>query len=154
MADGQMSLADLSPPPGTKRNTRRLGRGNGSGQGTYAGKGQKGQQSRSGYKKRVWFEGGQMPIQRRLPKRGFFHLKKNVHQVVNLGDINDRTTGERVDAEALAAAGLIHAAAEPVKVLADGKLSRAITIVANKFSKAAREKIAASGGTAEEPASA
>ena len=154
MADRQMGLADLRPAPGTKRATRRLGRGNGSGQGTYAGKGQKGQQSRSGYKKRVWFEGGQMPLQRRLPKRGFFHLKKNVHQVVNLGDIGERTSGERIDAEALRAAGLIRSSAKPVKVLGDGELGRAVTIVADTFSGAAREKIAAAGGAAEERAGA
>jgi len=154
MANEQTTLADLKPAPGTKRNRKRIGRGNGSGNGTYAGKGQKGQQSRSGYSRRPWFEGGQMPIQRRLPKRGFTHIKKNPAQIVNLGDIGERTTGDRVDSEALKAAGLIRSLERPVKILAGGELNRAVTIVANAFSRAAREKIEAAKGTAEEQAGA
>jgi len=154
MADKQMSLADLRPASGARKDTKRRGRGNGSGHGTFSGHGTKGSQARSGTKRRVWFEGGQMPLQRRLPNRGFVHEKKVAWQIVNLGDINERTTGDRVDAEALKAAGLIRDAGGPVKVLADGELTRPVVIVAGKFSRAAREKIAVASGKAEEPARA
>lgn len=149
MANEQMTLADLKPAKGAKRDRKRLGRGPGTGQGTFAGKGCKGQQARSGYKKRVWFEGGQMPIQRRLPERGFVHLKKVVDQIVNLGDISERTEADVIDREALLQAGLIRRSDRPVKILGTGEISRAVKVVADKFSRAAREKIEAAGGTAE-----
>lgn len=154
MAGEQMTLADLRPAKGTKRDRKRLGRGAGSGYGKTSGKGSKGQQSRSGAKHRVWFEGGQMPIQRRLPERGFVHIKKVVDQIINLRDISDRTEGDRVDCETFKAAGLIRTVDRPVKILADGELSRVVTIVADKFSRGAREKIEAAGGTVEEAARA
>ncbi len=149
MASEQMTLADLRPPKGAKRDRKRIGRGNGSGQGTFAGKGCKGQQARSGYKSRVWFEGGQLPLQRRLPERGFINPNRVVHQIVNLGDINERTEVDRVDRDVLLQAGLIRRTDSPVKILAEGELSRSVTIVADKFSRVAREKIEAAGGTAE-----
>lgn len=151
MAEERVTLADLRPSAGSTKQRKRRGRGTGTGQGTYAGRGRKGAQSRSGYKRRVWFEGGQMPIQRRLPERGFVRIKPVVDQVVNLRDISERTEGDRVDADVLRAAGLIRYVEVPVKVLADGEITRAVTIVADKFSRSAREKIEAAGGKAEEP---
>ena len=150
----QKTLADLKPAPGAKRNRKRLGRGNGSGTGTFSGKGCKGQKSRSGHKTRPWFEGGQMPIYRRLPRRGFVNANREEYQVVNLGDIEARSTGERLDPEALEAQGLIRSADGPVKILGDGELTRKVTLVADKFSASARSKIEAAGGSAEERARA
>lgn len=151
MAHEQRMLADLRPAEGSRKNRRRVGRGNGSGHGTFCGRGCKGTKARSGTgKMRMGFEGGQMPIQRRLPARGFVNPNKIEYQLVSLSDIGARTTGDRVDAEVLKAAGLIRASKGLVKILADGDLGRPVTIVADKFSRAAREKIAAAGGTAEE----
>jgi len=147
----QVKLGDLVPAEGARKNRKRVGRGNGSGHGTFSGRGCKGTKARSGTgRMRVGFEGGQMPIQRALPARGFHNPAKKSFQLVNVGDIAARTLGDRVDAAALHAAGLIRSASEPVKVLGDGELNRAVTVVATMFSRTAREKIAAAGGTAEE----
>lgn len=154
MAEEQVRLADLRPPKGATKDRKRRGRGTGTGNGTFAGRGCKGAQSRSGYKRRVWHEGGQMPLQRRLPERGFTRIKPIVDQVVNLRDINERTEGDRVDADVMRAAGLIRYIDIPVKVLADGEITRAVTVIADKFSRSAREKIEAAGGKAEEPTGA
>lgn len=154
MSDTTTTIADIRPAAGSNRPRKRLGKGNGSGSGTFCGKGCKGQKARSGHKTRPWFEGGQMPIYRRLARRGFTNANKTLYQVVNLSDISTRTEGDRIDPEALEAAGVIASAAKPVKILSDGELARSVTIVADKFSKAAREKIAAAGGTTEERAGA
>lgn len=155
MANEQIELADLRPASGSRKRSKRVGRGNGSGHGTFSGRGCKGTKARSGtHAMRMGFEGGQMPIQRRLPGRGFVSPNKVVYQLVDLGGISSRTTGDRVDPESLRAAGLIRSSSDLVKVLADGTLTRAVTIVADGFSRAAREKIAAAGGTAEERAGA
>jgi len=151
MGNEQVHLADLKPAEGSRKPDKRVGRGSGSGHGTFSGRGCKGTKARSGtHTMRMGFEGGQMPIQRRLPGRGFVSRNRVTYQLVDLGGISSRTAGDRVDPEALHAAGLIRLSSRLVKVLADGTLTRAVTIVADKFSRAAREKIAAAGGTAEE----
>jgi len=151
MADHQKLLADLGPAPASRKASRRVGRGNGSGHGTFSGHGCKGTKARSGtHTMRMGFEGGQMPVQRRLPARGFTSPNRTVYQIVSVGDIDGRTSADRVDAETLRAAGLIRSSSDLVKVLADGKLKRAVTVVADKFSRAAREKIEAAGGKVEE----
>jgi len=150
----QKKLADLKPAKGATHSRKRLGRGNGSGYGTFSGKGCKGQKSRSGHKTRPWFEGGQMPIYRRLPRRGFVNFNREEYQVVNLRDIEERTTDERLDPKALEAQGLVSNADGPIKILGDGTLTRKVTLVADKFSASARSKIEAAGGSAEERARA
>ena len=144
-----MKLTDLSPAPGSKKGRRRRGRGNGSGNGTYAGKGCKGQRSRSGYKSKPWFEGGQMPLQRRVPKRGFHNLFSHRYQLVNLGSLNGFDDGAEVTPEAMQKANLIREAESPVKILSDGELEKKLTVKAHKASAKALEKIAAAGGTFE-----
>jgi large subunit ribosomal protein L15 len=150
MAD-QITLGELKPAEGSHKGAKRVGRGNGSGHGTFSGNGCKGTKARSGTSRmRLGFEGGQMPIQRRTPARGFRNPSKKSFQLVNVGDISARVPGDRVDAVVLHAAGLIRTAGGPVKILGDGELNRAVTVVADSFSRVAREKIAAAGGTAEE----
>jgi large subunit ribosomal protein L15 len=145
-----MNLSDLKPAPGARRERKRVGRGPGSGHGKTAGRGSKGAQSRSGYRYKRGFEGGQMPLSRRLPKRGFTNVFRTEYAVVNL-DAIDRCfdAGAIVTPEALRAAGLIRAGGKPIKVLGRGELTRALTVHAHKFSGAAAEKIAAAGGKAE-----
>jgi large subunit ribosomal protein L15 len=152
MSGEQVKLGDLRPPAGSHRERKRLGKGEGSGNGTFAGKGCKGQKSRSGHKTRPWFEGGQMPLMRRIPSRGFTSRNKAVYQVVNIGDIESRTSGERVDPLALREAGLIRSVDGLIKILGNGELTRKIVLVANSFSQSAREKIEAVGGSTEERA--
>ena len=145
-----MKLHELSPAEGSKKNRKRVGRGPGSGLGKTAGRGEKGQKSRSGYSRRPGFEGGQMPLIRRVPKRGFTNLFRTEYSVVNVGDLSRREDLEgRVDPDVLLAHGMVHRG-KPVKVLAKGDIDRALTVVAHKFSKAAKEKIEAAGGTCEE----
>ncbi|MEZ5331516.1 MAG: 50S ribosomal protein L15 [Thermoanaerobaculia bacterium] len=141
-----MKLSDLSPAPGSKRGRKRVGRGPGSGNGKTAGRGHKGQKSRSGHSQRAGFEGGQMPLVRRVPKRGFTNIFRTEYEVVNVGRLAG-LEGE-VTPETLAAHGLVKAG-RPVKVLADGDLTVAVKISAHKFSRAAREKIEAAGGSCE-----
>jgi large subunit ribosomal protein L15 len=144
-----MSLNNLKPPKGAKHGTKRRGRGHGSGLGKTAGRGHKGAQSRSGYKSKRGFEGGQMPIHRRLPKRGFFNLFRVEYDVVNLDTLGERfEAGTVVTPELLEQRGLVNGA-KPVKVLARGEVGKALTVRVHKFSGKAAEKIAAAGGAAE-----
>jgi large subunit ribosomal protein L15 len=128
-----------------------VGRGNASGYGTYAGRGLKGQKSRSGAKTRPGFEGGQLPLIKRLPrKRGFVNIFRKEYSVVNLDKLNIFEEGSEVTPEKLHAAGLVKTLKFPVKILANGEVSRAVTVKANGFSAAAKTKIEAAGGKAEE----
>lgn len=144
-----MDLSNLKPAPGSTKNRKRIGRGPGSGTGKTAAKGHKGQNARSGGGVKPGFEGGQMPLQRRLPKRGFTSLNKKVFALVNLRDLEMFDAGSIVDIEALGKVGLIGGVKDGVKILADGELSKALTVQAHKFSKSAAAKIEAAGGKAE-----
>ena len=145
-----MQLNTIKPAIGSTKNRKRIGRGVGSGHGKTATKGHKGQKARSGGSIKPGFEGGQMPMHRRLPKRGFTPLSKKVFALVNLCQLEVFEAGSVVDAEALLKSGLISAICDGIKVLATGDLTRALTIKAHKFSASAREKIMAVGGTIEE----
>jgi large subunit ribosomal protein L15 len=145
-----MELNDLRPAIGASKNRKRIGRGTGSGHGKTATKGHKGQKARSGGSIKAGFEGGQMPMQRRLPKRGFTPLTKKVYAIVNIGQLEIFEAGSSIDADALLASGLIGTVADGIKVLGTGELSKSVTIKAHKFSASAKEKIAAAGGTFEE----
>ncbi len=142
-----MKLHDLSPAPGSTHSRKRVGRGQGSGLGKTAGKGHKGGQSRSGYSSRPGFEGGQMPLIRRVPKRGFTNIFRTEYAVVNVAQLGQ--LGAAVTPELLAERGLVHRGL-PVKVLGNGEIGAPVTVSAHKFSKAAREKIEAAGGRCEE----
>ncbi len=145
-----MKLSELKKPEGSSRQRKRVGRGSGSGSGGTSGRGHKGQKSRSGKNKMpVWFEGGQMPIQRRLPKRGFKNPFRKTFQVINLSDIERVGKRESLDPQAMVELGLIRKAGQPVKVLGDGKLDFAVNVSANAFSAKAREVIEAAGGKVE-----
>src|SRR5512139_4332276 len=145
-----MALSNLKPPKGAKHAKKRIGRGQGSGQGVTAGRGEKGAKSRSGFKHKRGFEGGQMPLHRRVPKRGFFNLFRVEFAVVNLDAIAERfEAGTVVTPELLRQSGVLKAGKQPVKVLGRGDIARAFTVRAHKFSGKAAEKIAAAGGTAE-----
>lgn len=143
-----MELHTLKPAEGSTKNRKRVGRGTGSGTGKTSGRGHKGAKSRSGWKRKKGFEGGQMPLQRRLPKRGFHNLFKKEFQIVNLTDVIKCVAGE-VDYETLLKNGLIKKLNVPVKVLGDGEIDKAYTIKAHAFSAKAKEKIEAAGGKAE-----
>jgi len=143
-----MDLSDLKPAPGAKKKRKRVGCGEGSGHGGTSCRGHKGARSRSGHRNRPWFEGGQMPLQRRVPKRGFRNIFRVEYQVVNVGDLERLEGVEEVTPEVLRAKGLIKKADQPVKILGDGNLTKALHVVANAFSKSAREKIEAAGGRA------
>ena len=145
-----MKMHDLSPAVGARKAPKRLGRGIGSGLGKTSGKGHKGQWARSGGGVRPGFEGGQMPLSRRLPKTGFDNRYKKVYSIVNLDDLNRFDDGAVVDAKALLEAGVL-SKIEPygLKVLGDGELTKKITVQAKKFSKSATEKIEKVGGKAE-----
>lgn len=138
-------LHDLSPAAGSRRNPTRLGRGQGSGTGKTAGRGQKGAGSRAGHKSRPGFEGGQMPLHRRIPKRGFKNFSRVEYQVVNVRDLKGPTG--TVTPKSLKAAGLIASLRRPVKVLGDGELGGSLSVSAHAFSKSAREKIEGAGGS-------
>ena len=144
-----MTLHELSPAPGSNREVKRIGRGHGSGNGKTAGKGHKGQKARAGRGMRAGFEGGQMPLMRRLPKRGFNNIFATRYAEVNVGALNAFEAGSVVDTEALKKAGVIKKAYDGVKVLGNGKVEKAITVQAAAFSKSAKEKIEAAGGKAE-----
>lgn len=149
-----MELHNLRPAVGAKRPRKRVGRGPGSGNGKTAGRGHKGQKSRSGYSRRYGFEGGQMPLVRRIPKRGFFNVFRVDYQVVNLRDLERVfADGDEVNPTTLVEKGLIRRGPKPVKILATGDLSKKLSIVADKFSGSARSKIEAAGGTCETVAS-
>jgi len=142
-----MKLHELSPAKGSKHKKKRVGRGPGSGIGKTSGRGEKGQKSRTGYSGRPGFEGGQMPLVRRVPKRGFTNIWKTEYSVVNLSQLAE-LEGE-INPEVLLEHGLVRSG-KKVKVLGDGEIGKALTVVANKFSKSAREKIEAAGGRCEE----
>jgi large subunit ribosomal protein L15 len=144
-----MDLNSLSPPPGSKKKARRIGRGEGSGWGKTSGRGHKGQKARSGGGVSPGFEGGQMPLQRRLPKRGFTNIFKKTYALVNLGALKDFKAGSTVDPRVLAAAGLIRAEDLPVKLLAKGVLDKPLTIKVAAASAKAAELVKAAGGTLE-----
>lgn len=145
-----MDLSNLRPAIGSTKNRKRIGRGPGSGNGKTAGKGHKGQNARSGGGVKPGFEGGQMPLQRRLPKRGFKSLNKKVYALVNLRDLQDIfEAGSVVDIEALGQNGLVSQIYDGIKILGDGDLDKALTVKAHKFSQSAIAKIEAAGGKAE-----
>ena len=145
-----MDLSNLKPADGAKHSKKRVGRGHGSGQGAQAGRGHKGAQSRSGYSFKRGFEGGQMPLHRRIPKRGFHNEFRVEYAVVNLDTLSERfDDGTVVTPELLVETGLITKARRPVKVLARGDVSKKLTVRAHKFSGKAADKIAAAGGATE-----
>src|SRR5215468_7184911 len=144
-----MDLSNLSPAPGSRKSRKRLGRGPGSGLGKTSGRGHKGRGARSGGNTHPSFEGGQMPLQRRLPKRGFHNPFRREYSIVNLARLETAfESGAVVDPAALAAQGLVRAG-EPVKVLGQGELSKPLTVKAHAFSESAKARIAAAGGSAE-----
>lgn len=146
-----MKLHDLHSPEGARRKKKRVARGTASGHGKTAGRGMKGQKSRSGGNLPPYFEGGQLPLVRRLPhKRGFTNIFKLRYSVVNLDRLAEFDAGTEVDPEAMAAAGLIKSPLAPVKVLGRGELTQALTVAAHKFSVSAKQKIEAAGGTVVE----
>jgi large subunit ribosomal protein L15 len=146
-----MRLDTLRPAPGTRKSRKRVGRGNGSGRGTYSGRGVKGQKSRSGYRIRPGFEGGQLPMIKRLPRqRGFTNIFRVEYSVVGVGSLNGFESGSIVTPEELLAAGLVKSMKNPVKILAQGEIGHPLTVKAHKFSAAAKAKIEAAGGSAEE----
>ena len=154
MANEQIGLDNLSPAPGSHRNRKRLGRGPGSGTGKTSGKGQKGQKARAGHHGhgggKPHFEGGQMPMTRRIPKRGFTNPFREEHQVVRLSDLTRVPAGTEVTMESLVEAGLARAKGSAVKLLANGEITEAVTVRGLKMSAGAREKIVAAGGRVEE----
>ena len=145
-----MELSNLKPKKGARHAKKRLGRGPGSGHGKTAGRGEKGQKSRSGYSGKRGFEGGQMPLHRRLPKRGFTNIFKKDYAVVNVSDLERFDSGASVDEAMLRQAGLVKGSHDGVKVLGDGELSKKLTVSATKFSKSAREIIEKAGGSCQE----
>jgi large subunit ribosomal protein L15 len=146
-----MDLSNLKPKKDSRRPRKRVGRGPGSGQGKTAGRGEKGQKSRSGYSRRYGFEGGQMPLQRRVPKRGFTNIFKEEFHVINVSDLEKRfDAGASVDENALRDAGLIKGRSKKIKVLGTGELSKKLTVQADRFSATARSKIEAAGGSCQE----
>ena len=145
-----MDLSNLKPSDNSRFTKKRVGRGQGSGNGKTAGRGHKGAKSRSGFKHKRGFEGGQMPLHRRVPKRGFHNLFRQAYEVVNLDALSERfDAGTEVTPDLLREQGLVARSAERIKVLARGDISKALTVRAHKFSGKAAEKIAAAGGTAE-----
>ena len=144
-----MKLHELSPAPGSVREVKRIGRGHGSGQGKTAGKVHKGQKARVGRGMRPGFEGGQMPLQRRVPKRGFNNIFATRYAIVNLAALNKFENGAVVDTEALKAAGLVKNSYDGVKILGNGALEKNLTVKAAAFSESAKSKIEAAGGKAE-----
>ncbi len=141
-----MKLNELAPPPGSRKPRKRLGRGVGSGTGKTAGRGTKGHNSRSGGGVRPGFEGGQMPIHRRLPKRGFTNIFKKRIAVINISDLSGFENGSVVDEASLVKAGLVKGVRDGVKLLGQGEINKQLTISLDRLSKSAREKILAAGG--------
>ncbi|BAK81768.1 50S ribosomal protein L15 [Candidatus Arthromitus sp. SFB-rat-Yit] len=144
-----MKLHELKPAPGSKKSCKRLGRGTGSGLGRNSGKGEKGQKSRSGGGVRLGFEGGQMPLYRRVPKRGFNNVFKKEYAILNLDRLNMFENGSEVTEKVLLDMGIINKIKDGVKILANGNLERSLTVRVSKFSQSAIEKIEAAGGKAE-----
>jgi large subunit ribosomal protein L15 len=154
VSNEKIGLHNLAPAPGSHRNRKRLGRGPGSGTGKTSGKGHTGIKARSGHHghggNKPHFEGGQMPMTRRIPKRGFTNPFRIESQVVSIADLALLTAGTEVSRETLVAAGLIKSAKGPAKLLANGEITHAVTVKGIKMSAQAREKIVAAGGTVEE----
>lgn len=145
-----MRLHDLKPRPGAKHRRKRLGQGESSGHGKTSGRGGKGQTARSGSSIRIGFEGGQMPLIRRIPKRGFNNARHTIEYVpVNLGALEAFAEGSHVDVEAMRKAGLANGPVKRIKILGDGNLKKKLTVAAHKFSSSARQKIEAAGGSCE-----
>jgi len=144
-----LTLNNIAPVEGSRRPKKRVGRGPGSGLGKTSGRGHKGARSRSGYKLHPGFEGGQMPLYRRLPKRGFTNLFKKTYTLVSLDQLNNFEAGSTVDSAALVSAGILDRE-RPVKVLANGEITKAITVALDKISQGAKEKIIAAGGVIKE----
>lgn len=145
-----LKLNTLSPSPGARKQSKRVGRGPGSGSGKTASRGHKGARSRTGYSMKAGFEGGQMPLHRRLPKRGFNNIFKVQPVLITLAMLDRFEAGATVDQQALVDAGFIKDVHVPVKVLANGELHKALTVKLAKLSQGARDQIVAAGGTAEE----
>ena len=144
-----MKLYELSPAAGSTKEVKRVGRGHGSGNGKTAGKGHKGQNARSGGGVRPGFEGGQMPMTRRIPKRGFNNIFAVKYATVNVSDLEKFVEGTVVDAELLKASGLVKKTGNGIKILGNGELTKNLTVKANAFSESAKEKIEKAGGKAE-----
>lgn len=144
-----MELNELSPAKGSRRARKRLGRGVGSGTGKTAGRGTKGHNSRSGGGVRPGYEGGQMPIHRRLPKRGFVNIFRKRIAVINIGDLKKFESGSLVDADALVKSGLVKGRRDGIKLLGKGEITQPLSIKLNRVSKSAKEKIEAAGGSIE-----
>ncbi|MGE5698575.1 MAG: 50S ribosomal protein L15 [Deltaproteobacteria bacterium] len=144
-----MKLNDLRPAKGATSAKKRIGRGQGSGLGQTSGKGHKGLRARSGGGTKPGYEGGQMPLQRRLPKRGFVNIFRKEYTIVHVKDLNRFESGSVVDVAALKAAGLVRKVSDCVKLLADGDVDRPLTVKVDKASRAAAGKVAAAGGTLE-----
>src|SRR4030042_4813482 len=146
-----MRLDTLRPVPGTRKNRKRVGRGKGSGHGTYSGRGVKGQKSRAGFNIRPGFEGGELPRIKRLPRqRGFTNIFRTEYSVVGIGSLNIFESGSEVTPAELLASGLVRSMKNPVKILAQGEIEHPLTVKAPKFSAAAKAKIEAAGGSAGE----
>jgi large subunit ribosomal protein L15 len=144
-----VKLHQLKPPVGSRKRRKIVGRGPGSGHGQTSGRGDKGQKARSGGGSRPWFEGGQLPLHRRVPKRGFTNIFRKQYAIVNVKDLNRFEAGTAVTPAALQAAGLIHGVGDGVKILGDGEIARALNVSAQKFSQQAADKIRAAGGTVQ-----
>ena len=144
-----MKLSELRPAKGARSASKRVGRGKGSGLGRTAGRGEKGLRSRSGGGTPPGYEGGQMPLQRRIPKRGFHNPFRKEYSIVKVGDLNRFEEGSVVDIDALRAAGIVKNLRDGVKLLGDGEVNRAVTVKVDKASREAARKIAAAGGTLE-----
>lgn len=142
-----INLSNLSPSPGSRKQSKRLGRGHGSGHGKTSGRGHKGQKARSGSGVKPGFEGGQMPIQRRLPKRGFTNIFRTEYAIVNVRDLQKMRSGSKVNLESLLKHGLIKASDTLVKILGDGELTKKFTVEVDKVSKSAQQKIESAGGS-------
>ena len=144
-----MKLHELSPAEGSTKESKRIGRGHGSGQGKTAGKGHKGQKARAGRGMRPGFEGGQMPLQRRIPKRGFNNIFAKEIVAINVGSLNVFEDGAVVDNEAIIKAGIAKKACDGIKILGNGQLTKNLTVKVSAYSEAAKQKIEAGGGKAE-----
>jgi large subunit ribosomal protein L15 len=144
-----MKLNELTKVPGSTQDAKRIGRGHGSGNGKTAGKGHKGQKARAGHGFRPGFEGGQMPLQRRIPKRGFNNIFATEVTAINVGSLNSFEDGAVVDIAALIDAGIVKRNCDNVKVLSNGEISKKLTVKVNAYSEAAKAKIEAAGGKAE-----
>jgi large subunit ribosomal protein L15 len=144
-----MKMHDLRPAKGARKTNKRVGRGTGSGNGKTAGRGEKAQKTRSGYSSKRGFEGGQMPLHRRIPKRGFHNMFRQEYRTVNVDRLNAFEAGSVLTPEALEQSGVLRKGADPIKILGNGELKVALTVRAHRFTASAAKKIEAAGGKAE-----